>query len=61
MRDIRAEKLETELAELLKRQAEFVESRSLGGATDSEILEYEVRQEVVKQICVELGHSIENP
>jgi hypothetical protein len=58
MKDIRPEKLEAELAELLKKQAEFLESRSLRGATDSEILEFEVRQEIVKQICGELGHSI---
>jgi hypothetical protein len=57
MKDIRAEQLEAELSELLKKQAEFVESRSLGGAADSEILEYEVRQEIVKQMCDELGHS----
>lgn len=57
MKEIRAQQLETELSELLKKQVEFVESRSLGGATDSEILEYEVRQEIVKQICDELGHT----
>ena len=57
MKDIRAVELEAELAELLKRQAEFVESHSLGGATDNEILEYEVRQEIAKQICDQLGHS----
>lgn len=57
MKEIRAQQLETELSELLKKQVEFVESRCLGGATDSEILEYEVRQEIVKQICDELGHT----
>jgi hypothetical protein len=59
MRDDRVEKLETELAELLKKQAEFVESRSLQGATDSEIIEYEVRQEIVKEMCNQLEHPSE--
>jgi hypothetical protein len=57
LKDIRVEKLEAELGELLKKQAEFAASRSLGGATDSEILEYEVRQEIIEQICKQLGHS----
>ena len=57
MEDISVERLEAELAELLKKQAEFLESRSLGGASDSELLEYEVRQEVVEQICKQLAHS----
>ena len=56
MGDIRSEKLKAELAELLLKQTEFLESRSLGGASDGEILEYELRQEIVKQICDELGH-----
>jgi hypothetical protein len=60
MGDIREERLKSELAELLKKQTVFMESRSLGGATDSEILEYELRQEIVKQICDELGHSNES-
>ncbi len=60
MGDICVEKLKAELAGLLKKQAEFMESRALGGATDSEILEYEVRQEIVKEICDQLGHSTES-
>jgi len=55
MNDIRVQDLEIELAELIKKQSEFLESRSLGGATDSEILEYEVRQEIIEQICEQLS------
>jgi len=51
MNEIPVEQLEEELARLIQQQAEFVEMRSLGGATDSEILEYEVRQEMVQEIC----------
>ena len=57
MNDIRVEELESELTELLRKQAEFLELRSLGGATDSEILEYEIRQEIVEQICDQLARS----
>lgn len=57
MNEIRIDKLESELAELLRKQSEFLESHSLGGATDSEILEYEVRQEIVEHICEQLAHS----
>ena len=60
MSDIRVEKLHAELAKLVTKQAEFVESQSLGGATDSEILEYEIRQEIVQEICDQLGHTSEN-
>ena len=60
MKKIFTEELEAELGKLLKKQAEFLESRSLGGATDNEILEYEVRQEIVKEICDQLGHPIGN-
>ena len=60
MGDICVEKLKAELAVLLKKQEEFMELRALGGATDSEILEYEVRQEIVKEICDQLGHSTES-
>ncbi len=58
MKKTGTEELEAELSELVKKQAEFLESRSLGGATDSEILEYEIRQEIVKRICDELGRPI---
>ena len=57
MNDIRVEELEAELTELLKKQAEFLELHSFGGATDSEILEYEIRQEIVEQICDQLARS----
>ncbi len=57
MEDSRVETLRGELTQLLKKQAEFLESRSFGGATDTELLEYEIRQDIIKEICDELGYS----
>ncbi len=51
------QELRSELNHLLQKQAEFVESKSLGGATDSEVLEYEIRQEIIGEICDQLGHT----
>jgi hypothetical protein len=59
MRNDHVAKLETDLAEMLKKQADFVESRRFQGATDSEILEYELRQEIVKEMCNQLEHPEE--
>ncbi len=51
------EELRAELRELLKKQANVLESRSFGTATDTELLEYEIRQEIVHEICAQLAHS----
>jgi outer membrane lipopolysaccharide assembly protein LptE/RlpB len=53
----RIEELRFELAELLRKQNEVLESRMLGSASESELLEYEIRQEVVHQICDQLARS----
>jgi len=58
MENERIDDLRAELGELLKKQAEVLESRSLGAATDTELLEYEIRQEIVHEICNQLAHSI---
>jgi hypothetical protein len=58
MEDFRVEELRSELDQLLKKQADVLESRSLGTASETEMLEYELRQEVVHQICNELARSI---
>jgi hypothetical protein len=58
MEDYRVEELRAELNQLLTKQSEVLESRSFGAATDTEILEYEIRQEVIHQICNELANSI---
>jgi len=51
------EALRSELVQLLRRQNELLKLRSFGGATDTEILEYELRQEVIHDICERLARS----
>jgi hypothetical protein len=58
MENDRAEVLRAELNQLLKRQTEVLESRSFGAATDTEILEYEIRREIIHDICHELANSV---
>ena len=57
MENYRAEELRAELNQLLRKQTEVLESRSFGAATDAEILEYEIRQEIIHDICNELANS----
>jgi hypothetical protein len=51
------EELRGELTELLHKQSEVLESRTFGSASDSDILEYEIRQEVIHQICRQVANS----
>ena len=51
------EELRIELAQLLRKQNELLESRTFGSATEGEILEYELRQEVIHDICRRLANS----
>jgi hypothetical protein len=51
------EELRAELNHLFKKQTEVLELRTFGGATDSDILEYEIRQEVIHEICNQLANS----
>ena len=53
----RTEALRVELGQLLKKQTEVLEARIVGGATDTELLEYEIRQEIINEICDQLAHS----
>ncbi|MFZ0296569.1 MAG: hypothetical protein WAL52_23355 [Candidatus Sulfotelmatobacter sp.] len=53
----RLEEKRAELDELLRRQREILESRSFGVASDVEILEYEIRREIIHGICKELANS----
>ena len=57
MEHYRVEQMRAELTQLLHKQAEVLESRSLGTATDAEVLEYELRQEIVHELCNQLAHS----
>ena len=47
----RTEGIGTEHNELLRKQLKVLESGRLGTASDSKLLEYEVRQEIVEQLC----------
>ena len=51
------EELRAELNQLLRKQVQVLESRSLGTATDSDVLEYEIRQEIIHEMCNQLAHS----
>lgn len=53
----RVEEMRAELNQLLKKQTEVLESRAFGGVTDTELLEYELRQEIIHEICNQLANS----
>jgi hypothetical protein len=57
MESHRIQELRTELDHLLKKQTEVLELRAFGVANDTEIVEYEIRQEVIHEICNELANS----
>jgi hypothetical protein len=59
MESDRLAELRAELNRLLQKQAQVLESRSLRVATETEVLEYEIRQQVVHEICNQLAHSAE--
>jgi hypothetical protein len=49
--------LRTELNQLLEKQSEVLNARVFGGASDTEILEYDLRQEVIAEIQERLARS----
>lgn len=57
MEAYRAEELRLELNDLLQKQREVLESRMLGSVSDDDLLEYEIRQEVIHELCNVLSHS----
>jgi hypothetical protein len=57
MQQYRTEELRVELTELLRKQREVLDSRMLGTATDDDLLEYEIRREIVHELCNVLAHS----
>jgi hypothetical protein len=58
MENYRADELRAELDQLLKKQAEVLQSRTFGTASDTDLLEYELRQEIVREIFNELANSV---
>ena len=57
MEDRHIEQMRLELNELLHKQREVLESRMLGTASDDDLLEYEIRQEVIHELCNVLSDS----
>ena len=53
----RTETMRRELEQLLRKQHEVLESRMLGTASDDDLLEYELRQEIIHELCNVLSHS----
>jgi len=58
MQKAQVEELRAELDQLLKKQAEVLQTRTAGAATDTDLVEYEIRQEIVHELCNRLAHSI---
>lgn len=52
------EELRWEVNELLHKQRDVLETRMLGTASETELLEYEVRQEIIHELCNQLVHSL---
>lgn len=51
------EELRLELDTLLRKQHEVLDSRMLGSASEDDLLEYEIRQEIIHELCNILSHS----
>jgi hypothetical protein len=45
----RVEAIRQELGQLLRKQSAVLQSRTFGAATDADILEYEIRQEIISR------------
>jgi len=52
-----AEAVRKELSQLLRKQTQVLESRAFGAATDTDILEYEIRQEIIHEMCNQLANA----
>jgi hypothetical protein len=53
-----AERLQTELRDLLRKQKEVLDLQMLGTASDSDVLEYEIRQEIIHDLCNQLVEQL---
>jgi hypothetical protein len=59
--DTRAqESLRIELVQLLRKQKDTLDARSAGAANEGEVVDYELRQEVIHDICQILANSSES-
>jgi hypothetical protein len=57
MRYYPSEQLRFELTQLLRKQRQVLDSRMLGTASDDELLEYEVRQDIIRELCNVLANT----
>ncbi len=57
MDEVNTHELRLELDALLRKQREVLDSRMLGTASDDDLLEYELRQEIIHELCNILSHS----
>ena len=48
-----------ELNQLLRKQSETLKSRMRGGVSDTELIEYDLRQEIICEIQEKLARSAE--
>jgi hypothetical protein len=51
------DELRSELTRLLQQQSDTLQARVFGGVSETEILEYDIRQEVITQIQERLARS----
>lgn len=51
------DRLRAELNQLLKRQSEILNARVFGGVSDTEILEYDIREEMITDIQKRLARA----
>jgi hypothetical protein len=49
--------LRAELNQLLQKQSETLDARMLGGVSDTELIEYDLRQEIICEIQEKLARS----
>ena len=57
MANSRTDELRADLNRLLQKHTEVLESRTFGAATDTEIVEFEIRREVIQELCNQLANS----
>lgn len=53
-----SEQLRFELRQLLRKQREVLDSRTLGTASDDDLIAYEIRQEIIHELCNVLANSV---
>ena len=54
----RIEQLQGEVRKLLRKQRDVLESRMLGTASEGDLLEFEIRQEIVRDICNQIVRAM---